>query len=155
MSLSNKEREHIIVVAESWYGTPFYPHACLKGCGVDCAQFLAGVYREAGYWCGDGIVLPAEYSIQIGQHSSDSSYIDIIQMYMREISEAEVKSGDVVIYWVGLAFSHAAIIKSWPDHIIHALERGGVTAGHGMDSNFRNLQKKFFSLRDVHCKGAV
>lgn len=152
MSLTNTEREHIVAVAEEWYHTPFAGHSCLKGCGVDCAQFLAGVFREAGYWCGDGIVLPVKYSLQIGQHCEDAVYLAVLQSYMREISEAEVLPGDVVVYQVGLAFAHGAVIKSWPSHIIHALERGGVQAGHGMDTAFRKLARKFFTLKDEHCK---
>ncbi len=153
MGLTNKERERIVAVAEEWYHTPFAGHSCLKGAGVDCAQLLAGVYREAGYWCDDGIAMPIAYSLQIGQHSADSAYTDVIQRYMREIQESEVLPGDVVVYHVGLAFAHGAIIKVWPSHIIHALQRGGVVAGHGMDSAFSRLEKRFYTLKDRYCRG--
>jgi hypothetical protein len=155
MSLTNTDRANIVAIAESWYGTRFAGHSCLKGCGVDCAQFLGGVYREAGYWCGDGIVLPTEYSLQIGQHREDPVYTDTLLRYMREIPESEVLPGDVVVYQTGLSFAHGAIIKTWPTHIIHALERDGVTAGHGLDSAFGKLSRKFFTLKDIHCKGAA
>ena len=153
MPLNDEQRKKIVVVAESWQGTPFAGPSCLKGAGVDCAQVLGGVYREAGYWCGDGIVLPDEYSLQIGQHAEDTRYIDIVGKYMREIPESEVKPGDVVIYKMGLAFAHAGIVKFWPSHIIHVTERNGVTAGHGASGALGRLARKFFTLKDCHCKG--
>jgi hypothetical protein len=153
MSLTDKERASIVAVAESWYGTPYRGHSCLKGAGVDCGQLLKGVYVDAGYFAADGIPLPLDYSLQVSQHRHDTSYIETIAKYMREIPESEAKPADVVVYKMGLAFAHAGIIKSWPEHIIHALEQGGVTGGHGMNFKFGRLEKKFFTLRDEFCKG--
>ena len=146
MGLSDAQRANIVAVAESWYKTPYRGWSCLKGAGVDCGQLLKGVYIDAGYFPSDGIPLPLDYSLQVSQHRHDTSYIETVAKYMREIPEAEAKPADVVVYKMGLAFAHAGIIKSWPEHIIHALERDGVTGGHGMNFKFGRLEKKWFDL---------
>jgi hypothetical protein len=159
MSLNNEQRQNIVKVVESWYGTPYRGHSCLKGAGVDCGQLLKGVFVEAGHLPAD-IPLPKNYSLQVSQHRHDTEYIETIGKYMREITETEVQPGDVVVYKLGLAFAHAAIIKVWPEHIIHALERDGVTAGHGgktqfsKNYKFSDLERKFYTLRDEFCDGA-
>ena len=154
MPLTEQQRQNIVKVTESWYGTPYRGHSCLKGAGVDCAQLLKGVFVEAGHLRED-IPLPKDYSLQVSQHRHDTEYIETVERYMREIPESEVLPGDVVVYKLGLAFAHAAIIKSWPEHVIHALERDGVTGGHGMNFKFGRLEKKFFTLKDEHCGNEV
>jgi hypothetical protein len=151
MSLTDKARQNIVRVAESWYGTPYRGHSCLKGAGTDCGQLLKGVFIEAGHKFDDGIPLPKDYSLQVAQHRKDTAYIETVEKYMREVTEADALPGDVVIYKLGLAFAHAAIIKAWPEHVIHALEREGVTAGHGMNFKFGRLEKKFYTLKDEFC----
>jgi hypothetical protein len=151
MPLTTAQRAHLIEVTESWYGTPYRGHSCLKGAGVDCGQLLKGVLVEAGHLPAD-IPMPKDYSLQVSQHRHDTEYIDTVEKYMREISEAEVKPGDVVVYKMGVGvFAHAAFIKVWPEHVIHALERYGVTAGHGMNFRYGRLDKKFYTLKDEFC----
>lgn len=148
MPLSDKQREHLVAVAESWYGTPYRGCSCLKGAGVDCGQLIKGVMIEAGHKFEDGIPTPEQYSLDVAQHRKSTEYIDIVEKYMREIPESEVLPGDVVIYKLGHAFAHAAIIKLWPIHVIHALKDYGVVGGHGMNLKFGKRQKKFYTLKD-------
>jgi hypothetical protein len=152
MPLTDQQREHIVEVAKYWYGTPYRGWTCLKGIGADCGQLLKGVYMEAGHQPADGVPTPLDYSLQVSLHRKSMEYINIIEKYMREIPESEVKPGDVVVYKLGLAFAHAAIIVKWPEHIIHSLNREGVTAGHGMNFKFGRLEKKFFTVRDEFCE---
>ena len=147
MPLTNEQREAIVKVAESWFKTPYRGHSCLKGAGVDCGQLLKGVFVEAGHLPAD-IPLPKNYSLQVSQHRHDTEYIETVGKYMREITEAEVLPGDVVIYKLGLAFAHAAFVVSWPEFVIHALERYGVTGGHGMNFKFGQLEKRFYTLKE-------
>jgi hypothetical protein len=149
MPLSDKQREQLKTVAESWCGTPYRGWSCLKGCGTDCGQLLKGIFIEAGHTFEDGIPLPKDYSLQVSQHRHDTQYIDTVEKYMQEINEADAKTGDVVVYKLGLAFAHAGIIIKWPEYIIHALERDGVVGGHGMNLKFGRLQKKFYTLKDA------
>ena len=148
MALSAKQRARLVAVARSWVGTPYRGHSCLKGAGVDCGQLLKGVFVEAGHKFDDGIPIRSDYSLQVSKHRKDTEYIDTVRKYMREISEAEVRPGDVVVYKLDLAFAHAAIVVKWPEHVVHALNRGGVTGGHGKNFRFGALEKKFFTLRD-------
>lgn len=148
MPLSDKQREHIIQVAESCYGTPYRGWSCVKGAGFDCGQFLKYVYLEAGHNFPDGIPTPEIYSLQVAQHREDPTYRNIVETYMQEIPESEVKPGDVVVYKIGKAFAHAAIIKQWPNHIIHVLEHYGVTGGHGLNHMFSKFPRKFFTLKN-------
>jgi hypothetical protein len=153
MPLTDKEREHIVEVAKSWYDTPYRSWTCLKGIGCDCGTLLKGVFMESGHRPGDGIPVPADYSPRVYLHRKDTQYIDIIEKYMREISEPEAKPGDVVIYKLGKGvWAHAAIIVEWPRHVIHCLEREGVHAGHGMNHKFSRLKKKFLTLKDEFCQ---
>jgi cell wall-associated NlpC family hydrolase len=151
MPLTDAQRENIVRVAKEWYGTPYRPHTCLKGVGCDCGTLLKGVYTEAGHQPEDGIPTPEHYSVQTYLHRKSTEYIDIIAKYMREIPESEVKPGDVVVYKLGHAFAHAAIIVEWPKHVIHSLNREGVHAGHGMNFRFGRLEKKFYTVKDDHC----
>jgi hypothetical protein len=156
MGLSDKQRTELIAVAESWYKTPYWACSCKKGCGVDCGQLIKGVYIEAGPKFNDGIPTPEHYSVQEAQHRKETAYVPIVEKYMREIPELEVKPGDVVLYrmYRGKAFAHAAIIKTWPTFVIHALPRHGVQAGHGGKTQFSqnhmlaHLEKKFYTLKD-------
>jgi cell wall-associated NlpC family hydrolase len=150
--LTNEQRQHIVDVAKCWIGTPYRGWSCVKGAGVDCGQLLKGVFEEAGH-CNDGITLPENYSLQVFQHRKDTTYIDYVNKYMREITEAEALPGDVVVYRLGLAFAHAAIVVAWPEHIIHAVEFQGVISGHGKNFKFGRLEKRFFTLRDEYVGG--
>lgn len=152
MSLTDTQRENIVKVAKSWYGTPYRGWTCVKGVGADCGQLLKGVFMEAGIQPPDGIPTPKDYALDIAQHRASTEYKDTIEKYMREIPESEVKPGDVVVYRLGLAFAHAAIVVKWPDHIIHSLKREGVTAGHGANFKFGKLEKKFFTVKDEFCE---
>ncbi len=77
-------------------------------------------------------------------------YVQTVEKYMREIPESEVLPGDVVVYKIGLAFAHAGIVVKWPEHIIHALAREGVHAGHGKNFKFGRLEKRFFTVREEY-----
>jgi hypothetical protein len=150
MPLTDQQREHVVEVAKSWYGTPYHPCTCLKGIGADCGQILKGVYVEAGHKFeeGDPIPTPVDYNVRTYLHQKSTVYLDIVKKYMREIPESEMKPGDVVVYKIGHAFAHAAIIVKWPEHVIHSLNPEGVHAGHGMNLKFGRLEKKFFTLKD-------
>jgi cell wall-associated NlpC family hydrolase len=153
MSLTNEQREAIVSEAESWVGTPYRGWSCVKGTngGVDCGQLLYGVYHNAGLV--PAIELPKDYPLYIGQHQASTAYVDLVENYFREITEAEVLPGDVVVWKLplSLAFCHAAIIKSWPTYFIHSLG-SGVKAGDARSRlAFRKAERKFYTLKDSFC----
>lgn len=150
MPLTNEQRYMIVAETKSWIGTPYRGWSRLKGPrgGVDCGQILAGVYINTGFlpWCVD---LPKYYSLSVAQHKESTEYIDLIRKYFREIPEAEVLPGDIVVYKLGLAFAHAALVVEWPAFVVHAFAHGGVRGASG-DKHPRLMKtsRKFFTLRE-------
>lgn len=150
--LNTEQRAAIVTEAKSWIGTPYKGWSQLKRHGVDCGQLLAGVYITAGYF--SAIELPKDYSLQVAQHREDTAYVEKIEEYMREIPEDEAGPADVVVYKLGLAFAHAAIIVEWPGIVIHAMAHHGVTMAHGQNHPaLRKTQIKFYTLRNEFCGG--
>jgi cell wall-associated NlpC family hydrolase len=142
--LTNDQRARILDVATGWERTPFHDDANLKGIGVDCAQFVASVYMEAG-------IVPAfevpRYQAQWFLHRSEERLMDFVRSYAREIDEHEVLPGDLVLYRLGRAYAHAAIIIDWPNEIIHAHKLSGmVIRARPFDSDLNRTPVKFFSL---------
>jgi cell wall-associated NlpC family hydrolase len=141
-----EERERVIATAREWLRTPYHPNARLRGIGVDCAQFLIGVYHDAG-------LIPevdtGSYSATIHLHQENTQYIETILRFAREIEESEVQPGDVVLYKVAHAWAHAGVIVRWPDVIIHAVNRTGVIESHGTIEGFvLKRPHRFFTLRN-------
>jgi len=137
-------RAKIIECAMSWLGTPFHDDASVKGVGVDCAQFVAAVFMEAG-------VCPVfeipRYTSQWFMHRSEEKLQDFVLQFGHEIAEADVKPGDLVLYKIGRAYAHAAIVVDWPNEIIHAhMPVRMVTRAMPREADVRDKPVKFFSL---------
>jgi cell wall-associated NlpC family hydrolase len=150
MRLTTKQRESLVRETRSWIGTPYRGWSRIKGPkgGVDCGQILAGVYINAGFLAPE-IDLPKYYSLSVAQHKESTEYIDTIQKYFDEIPEANALPGDVVVYKLGFAFAHAALIVEWPRFVVHAFARGGVQGASGdKHPRLMKTQRKFFTLKD-------
>jgi cell wall-associated NlpC family hydrolase len=142
-----EERQRVIAEARSWLGTPFQHMGRIKGRrgGVDCGQFLLGVFENAGAM---PHFEPTPYSMQHMLHSREEWYLRDIMKFASEILELEAQPGDIVIYRVGLTYSHAGIlIETWPGHIIHAVNGAGVIISHGTkQGNLKGRrERKFFT----------
>ncbi len=139
------QRSNVVAEALTWIGTPYRGWSCLKGLGADCGQLLYGVYRNCGLI--PVLDLPKDYSLQVSQHQASTEYVDLVARYFREIPEAAAQPGDIVVYKLGLAFSHAAIIIRWPDYIVQAVGHHGVSGEHGIKNPlFRRRERRFFLL---------
>jgi cell wall-associated NlpC family hydrolase len=150
--LTNEQRDAIVKEAKTWIGTPYRGWSCLKGCGTDCGQLLYGIFRACGLL--PVVELPKDYSLQVSQHRASTEYIDFVDQFFRPIEEAEVQPGDLVIYKLGLAFAHAAVIISWPGSVIQAEARHGVSGAHGTKTPiFRHAERVFRTLRDEYTQG--
>jgi len=110
-------RQAVVAEALTWVGTPFHHEARLKGKGVDCAQLLIGVYSAPGV---DAIEAfePKHYSYQWHLHRSEEIYLVILRQLGHEIPGPPLP-GDVAVWKVGRAYSHAAIVIDWP-LVVHA-----------------------------------
>jgi cell wall-associated NlpC family hydrolase len=144
--LTTEQRETIVREAKAWQGTPYAGHARVKGVGTDCGQILYAVYRACGLL--PDVELPRDYSLQVAQHRASREYVDFISRYFREIPEAEVRPGDLVVYKLGLDYAHAGIIVSWPEYVIQAELRHGVSGAHGTKHpKFQRAPRLFFTLK--------
>lgn len=144
--MTSEQREAVIKEAMTWIGTPYRGWSCLKGHGADCGQFLYGVYRACGLL--PELTLPRDYSLEVAQHRASTEYVDIVKTHFDEIPESAVLPGDIVVYKLGLAYAHAAIVVSWPDFILQAEARHGVSGTHGTKTPlYRRVPRRFFTLR--------
>lgn len=117
----NDLRAKIVDEAVSWIGTPYHPHARLKGVGVDCAMFLAEVYERVGVMEHvDAGFYPKDWHL----HQSD-------ELFLKELAKHGAvpvwvpKPGDVAMFKFGRAVSHGAIVVCWPC-VVHSFHKGGV-----------------------------
>ena len=111
-------RRHVIVsLAKTWIGTPYSSGARLRGIGVDCAQFPAAVYIEAG----EVEDFPIEsYPHDWHLHQGAERYLATVFKYARELPKGELpKAGDLVVWQYGRTFSHGGIVVAWPQ-VLHS-----------------------------------
>jgi cell wall-associated NlpC family hydrolase len=154
MPLTDTQRAAVLEELKTWIGTPYRGWSCTKSAGVDCGQLIYGVYKNCGF-VGE-IELPRDYSLQVSQHRASTEYVDTVAQYFREITEDEAKSGDLVVYKLGLAYAHAAFIVEWPHNVIQADARHGVSGAHGTKTPiFRRADRRFFTLKDEYCEGTL
>jgi cell wall-associated NlpC family hydrolase len=145
--LTNRQREEIVHETQSWVNTRYRGWSCVKGAGVDCGQLIYGVFRACGLV--PVIELPKDYSLQVAQHRASTEYVDTVAAYFSEIEESEVLPGDIVVYKLGLAYAHAAIVIEWPHYVIQAEARHGVSGAHGTKTPlFRMAARRFFTLKE-------
>lgn len=149
MPLTRAQREALYDEAKSWLGTPYRGHSCVKKHGADCGQLIYGIFRGRGF---HELELPTDYSLQVAQHRTSTEYIEVIDRFFRPITEAQAQLGDLVVYEIGKAYSHAALIVEWPGYVIQAEVRHGVSGAHGIKTPaFRRANRVFRTLRDEYC----
>lgn len=141
-----EQRAAVIAEAITWLRTPFIDCARVKGAGCDCAQFIAGAFENSGIAKTNVLRF---YSPQWNLHSPEELYIDgLLANGCREITEAEVKPADIVVYKQGRTYSHGALIVEWPRRVIHAVKfMGGVVYSDTTQDRFLTLRpRRFFSF---------
>ena len=127
--MTDAQRDAVLTEVKSWIGTPYRGWSAVKGAGVDCGQLIYAVYRACNLI--PVVTLPKDYSLQVAQHRASTEYLSLVLKYFKPIREAQAQPGDVVLYMLGQAVAHAAIIVTWPDYIIQAEGRHGVSGAHG------------------------
>jgi cell wall-associated NlpC family hydrolase len=152
MPLTKEQRDKVVSETETWLGTRYVGWSRVKGHGTDCGQLLAAVYMETGHIPKD-LQLPTDYPLFIGLHRASTEYVDLVLRYFREIHESEVQPGDVVVWRLSgsKSYCHGAIVKSWPNYIIHAYG-DSVRAGNAKSRlRLQKSDKLFFTLQDAFC----
>ncbi len=110
------ERQAVIDEAVTWIKTPFAHMQCCKGAGVDCANFLYGVFRNVGF---APVLQIEQYPPDWYLHRNEERFLGWVEKFGRPITGPPFKPGDVVMYRYGRTFAHSAIVVAWPT-IIHA-----------------------------------
>jgi NlpC/P60 family putative phage cell wall peptidase len=101
-------RQQIIERALAWVGTPYHHQARVKGVGVDCAHFVAGVALECDLIPSDSI-LPLDYSPEWNLHNKQEMLVDyLIEFGCTETFDA--KPGDILCFHIGHAIGHLGIL---------------------------------------------
>lgn len=140
-------RAAVVAEAKTWLGTKFAHMGRVKGLrgGVDCGQIIACTYENVGL---TEQIKPDPYQFQHHMHSNSEDYIGHVLKYTREITAAEAKAADIVVYKCGRTFSHGGIlIEDWPGLIIHSRNGLGVEYAHGMKNGFlKGREHRFFSF---------
>jgi cell wall-associated NlpC family hydrolase len=133
-------RQKVLDEAETWLGTPFHHLQRCKGAGVDCGQFLIGVFH------GCGLIPPVKtqyYTRDFHLHRSEEWYKTLVEEFSHKIGPEEVLPADVVLYRVGRVFSHGAIIVQWP-RIIHSYVANGVSYADGTKGHLMDKVRAFY-----------
>lgn len=116
-------RAAIVAEALTWLRTPWHHRACVKGVGVDCAQFPLAVYSAVGLidWFDTG-----DYPRDWHLHRGEERYLRQVLRFTREVSEAEAAPGDVFLCRIGRVFSHGGLVVNWPQGVHACLGAGMV-----------------------------
>lgn len=111
--------------ALTWKGTPFVWGQCVKGLGVDCGRFLAGVMNGAGVKQIDMASFP-QLSPQWFLHKSEDAKSPFVEQILRFTVEYQLtpgrvpQPGDIVVAKFGHDYAHSAIVVAWPQVIASA-----------------------------------
>jgi NlpC/P60 family putative phage cell wall peptidase len=125
MSSENEHRRAVIAEAQAWLRTPYHSGASVIGVGCDCLTFPAAVYAAVGAIPPQTIpYYPPDWHL----HRDDERYLEGVRKVASEVPAP--LPGDFVLWRIGRALAHGAIVIAWP-RVIHAVVGIGVTEGHG------------------------
>ena len=93
-------REAVVTEARRWLHTPWHHRARVRGAGVDCAQFLIGVFSESGIIeAFDTGYYPEDWML----NTDRELFIPFVEQYMVQI-ESQPQAGDIVLWKFGRGF---------------------------------------------------
>ena len=141
--MTDEDRLRVIETARAWLRTPYHPHAAVKGAGADCAMFPLAVYRECGMIPAD--YKPPRYSPQWHLHHTEELYIAEVEKFCRE-KILTPNAGDFVLFRIGRAYSHGAIVIDWPVVIHSYIPHGVQITDVHKDGAFHGRKWKCFEL---------
>lgn len=116
-------RVAVVRAGMRWLGTPYRPCARVHGAGVDCINFVAAAFTEAG-------VIPpldlGQYPPDWHLHRSEERMLGQIADYCRRLAADEAPTGgDIALFRFGRCVSHAALVVS-STLVLHAFRGRGV-----------------------------
>ena len=142
MVIDNKinVRQAVIDEAKNWLGARWQHGARVRYKAVDCGQLLLDVYQQCG------MIAPAvieHYPRQWALHRDDERYLDAIRAHAVLVDAP--KPADIVVFKVGRAYSHGAIVLAWP-RIIHAHVDEGVVYARADMGKLGEAKRLFFDV---------
>ncbi|MCC7376783.1 MAG: hypothetical protein IT581_19140 [Verrucomicrobiales bacterium] len=151
LELTAKLRARIAAIAREWIGTPFVPHARIKGAGVDCVNLPAAILIEAGVI---EFVLTGPYTIDAGRHAPTS----LLVIWLRQDGRFEewpvdeppdplspLLEGDLLCFRFGHGVAHHLGLATSPaGDFVHCLRGHGVIQSTLKDPTYRNLLTHHF-----------
>jgi len=118
--------ERVVLIAQTWIGTPYRHQGATLGVGCDCIGLIRGVWR-ALYGQEPEVVPP--YASDWAERSGDDRLLEAgLRLFGQPVPLGEMMPGDVLLFrWQpDCAAKHAGILCG-PDHFIHAYEQAAVT----------------------------
>lgn len=122
--------------AVKWMGTPFHPHACVIGGGVDCVNLAAALYEEAGVIEKRPEFPP--YTMDGGKHLGASTLSKVLASLPGFEKVNEVYPGALLVFNLGRVTHHIGVALT-ETRFIHALQGPGVIMS--------SLREKTYSKR--------
>ena len=143
---ADQQRAAVVAEAISWLGTPWRHRGRVKGAGVDCAQFVIKAYAGAGVINDfDTGEYPRDWHI----HRGEERFLTFVTRFAREIAEAEVGPGDLVLCKIGRVYSHGVIVVAWPRGVHAAINAASVVlCDLDRDAGLIGGPRRFFSHKD-------
>ncbi|WP_183992144.1 NlpC/P60 family protein [Rhizobium wenxiniae] len=116
----------MVVLAESWIGTPYRHQGATKHVGCDCIGLIRGIWREL--YGNEPEAVPA-YAPDWAERSGEDRLTDAaLRLFGKALPFAEARPGDLLLFrWrPDCAAKHAGILVA-PTYFIHAYEQVAVT----------------------------
>jgi len=138
-----------VMAARSWIGTPFVPHAHLKGAGVDCVQLALCYYQEFSLF---PLVDLGSYTMDGGRHLERSRVLEWIEesnAFMPvDISKELTRAGDLACFRVGRIPHHCGILTEMGG-FVHALRGSGVKESSLADPTWNHRLEAVFRIKEA------
>ena len=124
----------LLVIAESWRGTPFMDNAQTKGGGVSCQKLAGAIYIEAGF-------LPPDFQIPEGPMNwahahKDSLIADFMDASPDFVAVDSWQAGDLVGFNFAGCLHHCGLVLNSSGSFIHTLRGNGVMFSSLRDASF-------------------
>lgn len=132
--------QRLVEEARSWKGTRFQHQGQLKGVGVDCANFVALVARDAGI---EGVDIPRNYR----PREDGTVMLALLREHMEMIEQKDMQPGDVLAL-CDEALKHPDV----PRHLVFVSDVTPTTVWivHSSEHGVREHRTNAHWLRRVH-----
>jgi cell wall-associated NlpC family hydrolase len=132
------QQERLLYHAAQWLGTPFVPHARIRGAGVDCVNLVAQIYLACGFLKD---FRQPDYTVQEGKHLEHSKLVAWLESsgHFMRLSILDPKlstAGDALCFRFRQRVAHHVGLKLYDDKFIHVLEHRRVQVGSLNDRTY-------------------